>query len=90
MVTGDDGVSRMELFLLGAGISGSLQGLEALHALTKVLVSCFIKILHYFHFPISFVTALLGAADESAQRIVATGTRVRLNFIGVLTFFCSM
>jgi hypothetical protein len=35
-VVGDDGVKRTELHILGLGILGTLQGLEALHAMTKV------------------------------------------------------
>jgi hypothetical protein len=33
---GNDGVVRTELHILGLGILGTLQGLEALHAMTKV------------------------------------------------------
>ena len=35
-VVGEDGTTRKELHLLGLGILGSMQGFEALHALTKV------------------------------------------------------
>ena len=35
-VAGEDGTTRKELHLLGLGILGSMQGFEALHALTKV------------------------------------------------------
>ena len=40
VVTGSDGVERTEQHLLGLGILGSMQGFEALHAITKVCV-CF-------------------------------------------------
>ena len=36
VVVGDDGVLRTEKHLLGLGILGSMQGFEALHAITKV------------------------------------------------------
>ena len=42
LVKGDDGVDRWEKHLLGMGILGSMQGFEALHALTKVLLCLYI------------------------------------------------
>ena len=87
-VVGADGVTQMELHLLGRRITGSLQGLEALHALTKVRCACYllyVLISMWFH-----IAARLGTADKSTQRIMAAGTRVRLHFVGVFAFLRSV